>query len=352
MNIALMIYGSLDLLTGGFIYDRFLVDYLGKRGASVRVVSLPWDPYLPALTANCRLGRHILPKGIDLVLQDQLIAPSVFRLNRSIPQPIVAIVHQVHSAQPRPALMNAFFGTVEKSYYRTIQGAVFNSQFTQTTAQKRLGYSGPSIVAYPGSNRLKASASETSIRRRCFEKGPLRLLFLGNITRNKGLLETVRSLQGWNTDYWRLTIVGNETFDPKYAAGVKKYIREKRLDENISFAGVLRGSRLEEALKTSHLLLLPFTVEGFGMAYIEGMGYGLPAVGSTLGAAGEIIDQGKTGFLVPPQNPVILAEFLETVYRDREKLFTMSMAARQRFESHPGWDESMESIYQFLQDFV
>ena len=49
MRVGLLIYGSLDILTGGFLYDRLLVDYLRREGDEVEVISLPWRTY----------GRHL-----------------------------------------------------------------------------------------------------------------------------------------------------------------------------------------------------------------------------------------------------------------------------------------------------
>jgi hypothetical protein len=50
MRLCLIIYGSLDILTGGFLYDKFLVTHLRQNGHKIDIVSLPWRRY----------GRHLL----------------------------------------------------------------------------------------------------------------------------------------------------------------------------------------------------------------------------------------------------------------------------------------------------
>ena len=45
MHIALVIYGSLNEVSGGFLYDRKLVEHLQQRGHEVTVISLPWRSY-------------------------------------------------------------------------------------------------------------------------------------------------------------------------------------------------------------------------------------------------------------------------------------------------------------------
>ena len=52
MRLCLMIYGRLDFLTGGFIYDKFLVEHLRQKGHTVDVVSLPWRRYGRLLLDN------------------------------------------------------------------------------------------------------------------------------------------------------------------------------------------------------------------------------------------------------------------------------------------------------------
>ncbi len=55
MKIDLIIYGSLDTLSGGYLYDRLLVDYLRTQGDMVEIVSLPWRNYTAHLTDNWKL---------------------------------------------------------------------------------------------------------------------------------------------------------------------------------------------------------------------------------------------------------------------------------------------------------
>ena len=53
MHVGLLVYGSLDTISGGFIYDRKLVRYLRGRGDQVEVISVPWRPYGRACWTTC-----------------------------------------------------------------------------------------------------------------------------------------------------------------------------------------------------------------------------------------------------------------------------------------------------------
>ena len=52
MRVGLIIYGGLDILSGGYLYDRYLVEFLQENGDEVRLVSLPITGYLGQLSHN------------------------------------------------------------------------------------------------------------------------------------------------------------------------------------------------------------------------------------------------------------------------------------------------------------
>jgi glycosyltransferase involved in cell wall biosynthesis len=96
---------------------------------------------------------------------------------------------------------------------------------------------------------------------------------------------------------------------------------------------------------------VPSSYEGFGIAYLEGMAFGLPAIATTAGAAGEIVTHGKDGYLISPGDSHALAEHLLQLAMDRQLLLAMSLAARERFLAHPTWEQSGETIREFLLDW-
>ena len=72
MKIGLLIYGSLDTVSGGYLYDRKLVEYLRAQGDTVEIISLPWRNYAAHLMDNFRFR---LPPGLDLLIEDELNHP-------------------------------------------------------------------------------------------------------------------------------------------------------------------------------------------------------------------------------------------------------------------------------------
>jgi glycosyltransferase involved in cell wall biosynthesis len=94
---------------------------------------------------------------------------------------------------------------------------------------------------------------------------------------------------------------------------------------------------------------VPSSYEGFGIVYLEGMQFGLPAIAGTAGAAKEIITHGHNGFLGPPGNPEALAHHIELLIRDRDLLLKMCLAAHDRAAAHPTWNDSADRAGHCLQ---
>jgi glycosyltransferase involved in cell wall biosynthesis len=95
-------------------------------------------------------------------------------------------------------------------------------------------------------------------------------------------------------------------------------------------------------------MVVPSSYEGYGVVYVEGMGFGLPAIGTTAGAAQEIITHGEDGFLAQPDDSAAVAHALRVLITDRERLAQMGQAARRRYQAQPGWAHTCAQIREFL----
>ena len=109
-----------------------------------------------------------------------------------------------------------------------------------------------------------------------------------------------------------------------HASYASKSLHLHGLKSKVFFHGPLDNEELIEKLKSAHVLVVPSSYEGFGIVYLEGMAFGLPAIGTTAGAASEIINDGENGYLVPPDDDRMLAERLSRLAKDRDLLARMS----------------------------
>jgi glycosyltransferase involved in cell wall biosynthesis len=360
VRVGLIIYGSLDTISGGYIYDRILVEHLRSRGTQVQIFSLPWRNYSRHLSDNLSRSfyRQLREASLDVLLQDELNHPSLVWLNRRLRSrvgyPILAIVHHLRGSEARPAWEKGCYRWVERHFLRTVDGFIFNSRTTQAAVEGLVGglRSQAWLVAVPGGDRLSPSLAPTGIARRAQQPGPLRVLFIGNLIARKGLHTLLDGLSRLPGESWKLEVVGSMEVDPAYVRAIRRQLERKGLAGQVCLAGVVSDVELATRLAHSHLLAVPSSYEGYGIVYLEGMGSGLPALGSTAGAAGEIITHGRDGFLVSPGDAASLARHVQTLIEDRERLAHMSLAAYERYSTHPRWIETAERIHQFLQAWV
>jgi glycosyltransferase involved in cell wall biosynthesis len=344
MRIGLVIYGSLKTLSGGYLYDRKLVEYLRAQGDTVEIFSLPWRNYAVHLMDNFHFR---LPSNLDILIQDELNHPSLIFANQAQhPYPIISLVHHLRCSELRPNWQNTFYRVIEKRYLESVEAFIFNSQTTESVVNGLIGKAKPSIVAYPPTDRFGDAVPEEEVISRA-KMNPLRVLFLGNVIERKGLHTLLKAVSGQRSAI-RLDIVGSLDSEPKYADKMREFVGNHKLSSFVFFHGPLDKRPLLEKLRQAHVLVVPSSYEGYGIVYLEGMCFGLPAIGTTAGAAGEIISDGINGFLIEPGNADLLANRLKLLNEHREILIHMGRAARKRYIAQPKWEQTASQVRQFL----
>lgn len=358
MHIGLVIYGSLDNQSGGYLYDRMLVEHLRVAGDQVEVISLAESNYIRHIRDNLSpiLLDQLGDLSVDLLLQDELNHPSLFHINYSLRKrvsyPIVSIVHHLRSSESHPQWQNWIYHWIECRYINSVTGFIYNSQTTRHVVEDLVGNEVPWVVAYPAGDRLDIDLSQEVIVSRAGQIGPLRLLFLGNVIPRKGLDLLLTALSIIPKEHWSLDIVGSLEMDPSYVRYVEGFLNENGIDDQVNFAGFLKAGDLRQAMVESQVMVVPSEYEGFGIAYLEGMGFGLPAIATTGGGAVEIISHAEDGFLIPPGDRNQLVIYLSQLIDDRELLARMSLAAREKYLRHPSWEETTGKIRSFLMEVI
>jgi glycosyltransferase involved in cell wall biosynthesis len=253
-------------------------------------------------------------------------------------------------SEQRSAWQNAFYRLIEKKYLQSVDGFIFNSRTTEKVVSNLLKHSKPGIVAYPPTDRFGEPISKEEIITRS-EANPFRILFLGSVIYRKGLhtlLETVKLLKS----QIMVDVVGSLDSEPVYAKQMQEFVKSRGLSSLVIFHSSLDKEPLIEKLKGAHVMVIPSSYEGFGIAYLEGMCFGLPGIGTTAGGASEIINDGVDGFLIEPGDADGLASRLRVLYEKRDVLLQMSLAARERYLLQPKWEETARQIRKFLHLFL
>ncbi len=358
MRVGLVIYGSLSTLTGGYLYDRRLVEHLSAHGDEVEVISLPWRNYVRHLTDNASpaLARRLDTGRFDVILQDELNHPSLVLTNRRLRGradcPVVAIVHVLRCDELGRSPLRALYAAAERRYLADVDAAVFCCQATRVRAEHVLGARIPGVVAHPASDHLGPLAPAAAVAARASEPGPLRVLSVANVVPGKGLHVLIEALAQLPRGSWRLTVAGSLTTHAGYVRRVRRLLARTGAGADVELLGAVPNDEVRELLARTHVLAIPSFYEGLAIAYLEALRLGVPVIATSVGGAGEVVVDGREGRLVDPGDVDGLAAHLAELARDRALLLRMSLAARQRAERHPTWEHSMARARHLLTSLV
>lgn len=347
MRIGLVIYGSLDTVTGGYIYDKKLVQFLYDNHCEVKIFSQYNGSFIKVVQNNFSKKSldDIIDFSPDILLQDKMNYASLFFLNKKIKKyasfPIISIVHAMNSFK------NIFLAKIEKNYLNAVDGFIFNSFSTKTRVENKIGVATSHTVAYPGKNNYQFDITEKDI----FEKAnvsPIKIIFVANLLFNKGLHVLLKALSQIDCRRWELSVVGNVECDKYYFQQILKMIKYLKLIKNVNILGPLHGEFLKTMMQNQHIFVVPSYDESFGLVYAEAMGAGLPIIASGSGGAIEIVEQDVNGFLVTPGQVDEVRDLLLKLIENKALLIQMSLASLSRYQRLATWEDSMKNVFAFL----
>lgn len=355
MHIGLTIPGSLEYGSGGFQYDRIIVERLRQLGEQVTVISLPWRSYARSLGDNLgsEVARRHQPLDFDVLIQDHLAHPALLRFNRRLRRsgrfPLVSLVHLLRwNSQDWSAPQRLLYRQVERLYFDSLDGLIGVSRYNLDLIGGLLGRGLPGVAAYPGGDHLQAEISAAEIRQRAIHGAPLHVVFTGMVVRRKGLHLLLEALAGLPALDWQLSVVGSLVHEPAYVHRLQRMAQEAGLSGRVRWLGRLSQAEIGDLYRQAHVFAMPSLAEGYAVVYLEAMGYGLPCLATAASGAGELLRQGENGYLVQPGDTAALQAHLGELAADRWKLAEMGCAARQAYLAHPTWVQAAEGIRRFL----
>jgi len=119
-------------------------------------------------------------------------------------------------------------------------------------------------------------------------------------------------------------------------------------DTNIEIKGIVSEEEVAKELEKASLFVLPTLKEAFGIAFLDAMSFGLPCIGTNIRAIPEIIDDGKTGYLVPPGDSNTLAMKMIELLKDKRKAEGMGKEGQKKVLDQFNWEKISRGIYESI----
>lgn len=161
------------------------------------------------------------------------------------------------------------------------------------------------------------------------------LLFLSNLLISKGVVVLLDSLKVLKEKGCRFVcdFVGGETVEMD-AAMFQAEVAKRGLEGMAIYHGRKYGKDKEEFFRLADMFVFPtfYHNECFPLVLLEAMEHGLPCISTTEGGIPGIVDDGKTGYLVPIHDAVALADKIEMFIRDTDLRHKMGEAGREKYE--------------------
>jgi glycosyltransferase involved in cell wall biosynthesis len=334
ISCSFAIPGDLDSKTGGYLYDRNLIEALRAERHDVEVLgigdSFP-DPS-PTDQAAALDTLQAVPPDRPIVVDGLLYGALPTEGLARIPAPMIALLHHPLGFEPglTPARARALIAR-EDANLRLAAHVIVPSPHVARLLTEEFAVAEDRIsVALPGFPRPEV--------RNLPKDDPPLILSVGLICARKGHDVLLEALARINDLDWQAAIVGLVQ-DSTLATSLQARCRASGLADRIRFTGCVTDAELQTLYARASLFALATRYEGYGMAFGEAMLNGLPIITCAAGAVPDTVPA-TAGILVPPDDPVRFADALRSVLSDPARRAALGQGAQRAGLALPTWSDT------------
>jgi phosphatidyl-myo-inositol alpha-mannosyltransferase len=278
--------------------------------------------------------RLVRSGGFDVIHVHEPIVPLVgWNATLGARDPVVGTFH-TYSTKPVPNYIANGLGA--RRVFNRLSARIAVSEAAAWTGRRWFGGeytivpNGVDVDAAPG--EPKPAGSE------------LRILFVGRADERKGLPILLTAFNALVEHVpCRLTVIGTDREE------VLRYVADPDLLQSMDIRGRVSREELWKELHRADLLCAPsLSGESFGMVLTEAFAAGTPVIASAIAGYSDVVSDGVDGLLVPPGDPQRLAEELQRVHYEPERLLAMGEAARRSAQRYawPRVADQVTAVYE------
>lgn len=336
-RLVFAIPGDLSTVTGGYIYDRHIVEGLLAKGWQVQVLGLGEGfPYPDSQTRQEACASLLaLEAGVPLVI-DGLAFGVLPEVAAQLQQrhPLIALVHHPLAFETGlSAEQSAHFTDTERCALAHATRVVVTSPATLHDVIEHFAVPRHAIASIlPGTDRVTKVFKSPA-------HGPLQLLSVGSVVKRKGFDVLLAALAELTDLSWQLTIAGDLTRDDQAVAQLHLDLARFDLLTRVRVLGAVHSAQLQQLYAQADVFVLASRFEGYGMAYAEALAQGLPVIGTTAGAIPDTVPA-TAGLLVEPGDVDSLLQALRQIMQDQTLRQTLARGAVLAAAQQPSWADS------------
>ena len=200
------------------------------------------------------------------------------------------------------------------------------STFARRTFLER-GFPSSRLILTPLAVDIPEVANETGRKQ---HTGPLRVLFLGNVSLRKGVRYLLEAAHALGPLAVSVSLVGGVSADGEIVLG--------RLAKHGEWKGPVPRERLRAVFRDHDVLVLPSVEDGFGAVICEAMAAGLPVIATENTGAPDVVRDGVDGLIVPARSSAALRDALERIIADPQRAMEMGASAAAAMARLRTWD--------------
>ncbi len=174
-----------------------------------------------------------------------------------------------------------------------------------------------------------------------------KILYLGALSYRKGLIYLFEALNLLNIplDQFEISFIG------KIDKGFENYCKSYRKD-NWNFLGHIDHYDLPNHIRSADVGIIPSIEDGFGLVIPQIMACRIPVITTTNTGGNDLIKDGENGFVVPIRNTRAIAQKIDFLYHDREKLEQMKIKALETVLKGYTWTDYGNRYTEFIKSII
>lgn len=162
-------------------------------------------------------------------------------------------------------------------------------------------------------------------------------------------------LQKLSNINWKFVFLGDEpsiNTDAGYIEKIKKILEGPHRQGYVKYLGNVHMDYMPEINALADVVVIPSLVEAVSLSALEAMATGKPVIATNVGGLSEIVRDGVTGILVPPKDPVAIADALERIYFDHSARLYMGNNAFELVKGMYTWDSIARITESFYKQII